>query len=192
MGMSAADQARARWGMGQNAPVVHSGGGDGLDFEDARSTARGLMPQLVGLDGIVRKTTLAELDALFVRFGLKLLPAETKSYNPPGQMLFYQRGRLLVRIKTKGNPANAQHRANQPHLSVGLMKDSQDLGFDAEMIKFTPTGGVQPKSLNANPGPKRTLIPVTGTPGSQQYDGNDATWAKETHFNFPPGISLVS
>ena len=192
MAVSAVDQARARWGLDQSAPVVINGGGDGLAFEDARNTARGLMPQLVGLDGIVRKTTLAELDALFISFGLKLLPKETKDYNPPGRMLFYQRGRLLVRIKTKGNLPNAAHRANQPHLSVGLMKDNQDLGFDAELIKFTPTGGVQPKSLNAKPGPKRTLIPVTGTLSSQQYDGDDAKWAKATHFNFPAGVTLVS
>jgi hypothetical protein len=182
---SAADTARARWGIGQGVPIVYAGTGDGALFDDARSTARGLMPQLVSLDGIVRKTTLAELDSLLTSFGLKEI--DDQPYNPPGRQLFYSRGRLLIRIKTRGNPPNASYRANQPHLSVSLMKDGEDTSFAAEMVKFSPEGKAQPKSTG-----KGTLfLPVTGTAGNVRFRGDAEAWAKSTHFNFPPSIMEV-
>jgi hypothetical protein len=191
MTQNAVDRARARWGIDQHTPVSIDGAGDGQGFDDARNTARGLMPQLVGLDGVVRKTTLAELDALLSSFGLKYLSDKAKDYNPPGRMLYYQRGRLLVRIKTKGNPPKAKYRENQPHLSVGLMKDDQDTGFQAEVVKFSPTGRARPKSTNAKSG-ERTLLPVTGTVNNPKYDGDEGLWASSTHFDFPRGIALLT
>jgi hypothetical protein len=191
MAQTAADRARVQWGIDQQTPVVVDGSGDGQQYEDARKTARGLMPQLVGLDGIVRKTTLAELHALLTSFGLEFLKDKIKDYNAPGQMLYYQRGRLLVRVKTKGNPPNVKYRANQPHLSVGLMKDDKDTEFEAEVVKFSPAGRAQPKSTDPRPG-KRTLLPVTGTVDNPRYDGDAKEWARSTHFNFAPGITLLT
>ena len=187
----AEDLARVRWGIDKETPVILAGTGDGQAFEDARKTARALMPQLVGLDGIVRKNTLAELESLFTSFDLVFLEKQTKDCNPPGRMLFYQRGRLLVRIKTKGNPPDKKYRVDQPHLSVGLMKDDQDVEFDAEIVKFSPAGRAQPKSTDARP-EKRTLLPVTGTARKPKFDGNADAWSQATHFNFAPGVTLVT
>jgi hypothetical protein len=191
MAQKAEDLARTRWGIEPQTSVVIRGAGDSREFDDARNTARGLMPQLVGLDGVVRKTSLAELDTLLSNFGLELLTNKSKDYNPPGRMLFYRRGRLLVRVKTKGNPPNAKYRANQPHLSVGLMKDDQDLDFEAEVVKFSAAGRAKPKSTD--PGSKtRTLLPVTGTIDNPNYDGDAGEWARSTHFNFGPGLTLLT
>jgi hypothetical protein len=190
MAQNAVDRARARWGIDQQTPVSIDGAGDGNAFDDARNTAHGLMPQLVSLDGVVRKSSLAELDALLTSFGLELLKSKTKDYNAPGRMLFYQRGRLLVRIKTKGNLPNATYRANQPHLSVGLMRDDQDLAFESEVVKFSPAGRARPKSTDPR-ADRRTLLPVTGTVNNPKYDGDEGEWARSTHFNFAPGLTIL-
>jgi hypothetical protein len=124
MALSAVDKARTRWGMDQQTPVVIDGSGDGQEYEDARKTVRGLMPQLVGLDGVVRKTTLAELNSLMISFGLEKVDEK----DSPKEQLFYQRGRLLIRIKPRGNRPGAKYREGQPHLSVCLMKDGVDTG----------------------------------------------------------------
>jgi hypothetical protein len=187
----AEDLARVRWGIDKDTPVILAGTGDGQAFEDARKAARILMPQLVGLDGIVRKNTLAELESLFTSLDLKLVKDATIDCNPPGRMLFYRRGRLLVRIKTKGNPPDKKYRVDQPHLSVVLMKGEQDIEFDAEVVKFSPAGRAQPKSTDARP-ENRTLLPVTGTAKKPKFDGNADVWSRATHFNFAPGITLVT
>jgi hypothetical protein len=190
MARRAIDQARERWGIDPGVPVVLEGSGSGQLFEDARKTVRGLMPQLVGLDGVVLKTTLAGLDKLLSSFGLER--TGDQPYNPPGRQLFYRKGLLLIRIKTKGNPPEAKYRANQPHLSVGLMKDSADDSFQAEIVKFSPTGRARPKATKADKeGNLPPLLPVTVTKGNVSYSGDEGQWAKMTHFNFPPGINEV-
>ena len=186
MAQNAIDRARDRWGIDEQTPVVIDGSGDGRLFEDARKTVRGLMPQLVGLDGVVVKTRLADLHKLLTDFGLR--KTGDNEYNAPGRQLFYKKGRLLVRIKTKGNPLNARYRANQPHLSVGLMRDSVDTSFQAEMVKFSPIGRARPKSTQ----PGTFLLPVTGTSERPSYSGDADEWGRMTHFNFPPGIAEVT
>jgi hypothetical protein len=186
MTQNATDRARDRWGISKETPVVIDGAGDGGLFEDARQTVRGLMPQLVGLDGVVLKTKLAELHKLLTDFGLQ--KTDDQGYNPPGRQLFYKKGRLLVRIKTKGNPPSARYRANQPHLSVGLMRDSVDTSFDAEMVKFSPIGRARPKSTR----PGTFLLPVTGTSERPSYSGDPDEWGRMTHFSFPPDIAEVT
>jgi hypothetical protein len=172
--------------ISKETPVVIDGAGDGGLFEDARKTVHGLMPQLVGLDGVVLKTKLAELNKLLTDFGLQKTAEE--DYNPPGRQLFYKKGRLLVRIKTKGNPPEARYRANQPHLSVGLMRDTVDTSFQAEMVKFSPLGRARPKST----GRSTFLLPVTGTREHPTYSGDADEWGRMTHFNFPPDIAVVT
>jgi hypothetical protein len=190
MGPSAVDRARQQWGIDPGVPVVLEGSGSSQLFEDARKTVRGLMPQLVGLDGVVRKATLAALDELLTSFGLE--KTGDQPYNPPGRQLFYRKGLLLIRIKTKGNSPKAKYRANQPHLSVGLMKDPADDSFQAEVVKFSPTGRARPKATRADKeGTLPPLLPVTATNGKVSYSGDEEQWAKMTHFNFPPGVTEV-
>jgi hypothetical protein len=74
--------------ISKETPVVIDGAGDGGLFEDARKTVHGLMPELVGLDGVVLKTKLAELHKLLTDFGLQKTAEE--DYNPPGRQLFYK------------------------------------------------------------------------------------------------------
>ena len=187
---TAVDRAREKWGLDKETPIVIDGSGDGQQYQEARKTVRGLMPQLVGLDGIVRKNTLTDLDSLLTSFGFKRIKEEP--YNEPGRQIFYRYGRVMIRIKTKGNEPGEKYRVDQPHLSVSLMENDVDTGFKAEMVKFSPTARARPKSVFK----KTPFLPVTGTKtptaDNRRYSGDDKEWARMTHFNFAPGITLVT
>ena len=97
-------------------------------------------------------------------------------------MLFYLRGRLLVRIKTRGEKPTSSFRAGLPHVSFVLLKGTWETidgrpvmktDFDEELGKFDVTATLVPKRPPHNP------------PQSWIEKAANEEWSDNTHFVFP-------
>lgn len=159
-------------------------------YDDVKQLATVAMNQLVDeQSGLVRFSDLLGLDGALRDLGFQLVQRE--AYGPPGgAQLFYRSGRIVVRVKTKGDEKG--YRANQPHLSVSL-NDGQGLDWQNDQAKFNAAGKIEPKVMTPadkfRPGndfqgnPRRFELILGG-----KYDGpGPDVWAGRTHFQFPPG-----
>jgi len=152
-----------------------------------KSLGKRLMAALIDpTSRIVQTGSLKQLEALLSHYGFQ--KASDVAYGPPGgRQLFYKQGRIVVRVKTKGDEAG--FRANQPHLSVAL---TDGAGFDwfNDLAKFNHQGMIAAKSMGRaeafrpidhQGNPQRFVVLLGG-----QYDGPGAdAWAQRTHFSFP-------
>jgi len=96
-------------------------------------------------------------------------------------MLFYVKGNVLVRIKTRGT--RTKYRGGVPHLTVSMQSGKRtadgklDTNYEEEIGKFDVSGNVVSKQV----------------PNAPQYNANLSflgranaeKWSDETHFNFP-------
>jgi hypothetical protein len=177
---SAIDRAKTRWLLPDTHQVVFPGLDSGVEFERACELARLLMPRLIGPDKVVRAKSLAELEVALSALGVRYF--SEKPYGPPtGRMIFYNCGRLFVRVKTCGE-LEGKYRVGVPHLSVFLVNrdnlTGQDLiDFGNEFVKFSSTGLARQKG-DRQRDPERT-------PKLRLVGIDMETWAGETHFNFP-------
>ena len=108
-----------------------------------------------------------------------------------GHQIFYTKGSVLVRIKTRGaNPrttggagGNAKtDRRGEPHLTVSLLSGATlngalDTSYDEEQGKFHVGGGV----VNKAPNPRS---PIYDVQRSAMAQGTQDTWSDQTHFGF--------
>ena len=124
--------------------------------------------------------SLARLHAELKLHGLNLV--ERRRDGPEaGYMLFYLKGNILVRIKTRGS--RGKYRGGVPHLSVCVLSGNRnvdgslDTSFDAEVGKFDVRGNLVSKKLPSNPEYNVKLSPLG--------KANAETWSDETHFDFP-------
>lgn len=140
----------------------------------------------------VRCGSMVELHTLLRREGLNVV--RNDSYGPPGgRQLFYRSGGVVVRIKTLGDEKG--YRANQPHLSIGLV-DEAGLDWQHERGKFTASGRLTAKSIvtpesfqvvDHDGNPQRFIVIQGG-----EYDGpSPDTWAQSTHFPLPEGFDAT-
>lgn len=161
--------------------------------DDASATVLGSKVIRGVIDPITKTvafSSLALLDRMLRRLGFVL--AQREPYGPAGgRQLFYQSGRVVVRIKTKGDAKG--FRAGQPHLSVGLT-DGKGRSWSNERAKFSSRGRVAAKALvepeRFQPidfeGQPQRFVVIRG--GLDEGPGPDA-WAARTHFPFPPQFS---
>ncbi len=162
---------------------------------------RSFMPRVVnGSTKLVNCSTFAELDGLLRSNGFKL--STVKEWGPAGgKQLFYERGNVCCRLKTKGDRAGK--RENTPHISFGV-NDGVGTGWYNDIAKVRYDGKLTPKLLTprerfqvtenvTNPGtptPQRYVSIVGGrTPGNHELL-QDA-WAADCHFNMPSNFSWV-
>ena len=125
--------------------------------------------------------SLGRLHAELLMLGLRLT---TKKEEGPeqGYMLFYVKGNILVRIKTRGSAS--RYRGGVPHLSVSLVSGALvksgtlDTSFEAEQGKFHAGGGL----VNKQAPSKSSLYNSTKNASAK---GNAEDWADGTHFDFP-------
>lgn len=108
-----------------------------------------------------------------------------------GHQIFYTKGNVLVRVKTRGaNVRKVQgvagstklERRGEPHLTVSLLSGrllngKLDTGYDEEQGKFHVGGGV----VNKAPNPKSPIYDVQISAAGQT---NQDTWSDHTHFGF--------
>jgi hypothetical protein len=112
--------------------------------------------------------------------GLRLVARE--KYGPEaGFMLFYAKGRVLVRIKTRGGQPRGS-----PHLTVsmvaGTMNEFGQSDYSDDLGKFHLSGGL------VNPDPidkKRKGIRRAKGFDHQVAKSRTQMWADATHFDFP-------
>jgi len=132
--------------------------------------------------------SLGRLHAELAAHGMKLI--EKQSFGPEaGYMLFYRKGNVVVRIKTRG--AQGRMRGGQPHLSVILVsgrRSTTDIvgrpthygailtDYANEEGKFSIHGGV------VNKQPRGPYYDQQASPDGKSL-GED--WADLTHFVFP-------
>lgn len=157
------------------------------EYTDVKDRAVKLMSLLIdGSTRLVRFSSLVAVHASLNRHGFRLI--QKQCFGPVGgYQLFYASGRLLVRIKTRGDERGP--RANQPHLSVSLY-DGKALDWQNDQAKFNALGRVEPKAMTTpdrfqpvdfQGNPQRFMLILGG-----QYDGEGAdAWANRTHFQFP-------
>jgi hypothetical protein len=176
------DRARERWRIPAGQPILIEGQGDGKLYDEARHLANSILPKMVREDRYITFKSLKEVDTFLRQYGLERLLDRDVPYNPPGRMIFYRKGLVLVRIKTKGNPPGAPYRANRPHLSVSLMNSTESTDFSAEIVKFNPLGRPQPHTLKLG---TARFLPIDP---KGKYAGDDAEWGRTTHLEFDPAI----
>jgi hypothetical protein len=162
------------------------------EYSEVKASAARLMALLIDADThLVRFPSLIALHASLNRHGFHLI--QKQAYGPAGgYQLFYARGRLLVRLKTRGDENGP--RANQPHLSVSLY-DGKALDWQNDQAKFNARGGVEPKAMTTpdrfneidfQGNPQRFMLILGG-----KYDGPGAdAWANRTHFQFPTSCNF--
>jgi hypothetical protein len=122
--------------------------------------------------------SVSKLHGELVLSGFKLIKRESFKSPIAGWQLFYLRGRVLVRVKTRGAERDKDaHRRGAPHLTISLIsgqhddKGAIDTSWDAELGKFHLSGGLVNKS------PAMRNVPVANSRNDE--------WADETHFDFP-------
>ena len=162
------------------------------EYTEVKEKAVKLMNLIVDADTrLVRFASLLALHDSLNRHGFRLI--QKQSYGPAGgYQIFYASGRLLVRIKTRGDEKGP--RANQPHLSVSLY-DGRALDWQNDQAKINARGRVEPKAMTTaerfqpidfQGNPQRFVLILGG-----QYDGAGADpWANRTHFQFPPAFDF--
>jgi hypothetical protein len=162
------------------------------EYTEIKEKAAKLMSLLVNADSrLVRFESLKALNESLNRHGFQVI--QKQCYGPPGgYQIFYASGRLLVRIKTRGDEKGP--RANQPHLSVSLY-DGKALDWQNDQAKFNAHGRVEPKAMTTaerfqpidfQGNPQRFMLILGG-----QYDGAGADpWANRTHFQFPRSFNF--
>jgi len=120
--------------------------------------------------------------------GLAFQKISDVEYGPAsGRQIFYRNGRVVVRVKTKGDKAG--FRANQPHLSAALT-DGAGLDWFNELAKFNYQGQLAAKAMTTperfqptdHQGNSQRFVVIMG--GQYSGPGPDA-WAQRTHFTFP-------
>jgi hypothetical protein len=162
------------------------------EYLEVKENAAKLMALLIDTDThLVRFSSLLELHASLNRHGFRLI--QKQAYGPAGGcQLFYSSGRLLVRLKTRGDERGP--RASQPHLSVSLY-DGKALDWQNDQAKFNARGGVEPKAMTT--ADRFQEIDFQGNPQrfmlilGEQYDGPGAdAWANRTHFQFPASYNF--
>lgn len=100
---------------------------------------------------------------------------------PLGPILVWRNERVIVRIKTRGEPATAEHRPCLAHMSVCLVSGAMhgpgrvDTRWGAEVGKFTYAGRLVEKTPAA----------VTRSVPEHLAKSERETWADDTHFVFP-------
>jgi hypothetical protein len=140
---------------------------------------------------LVRFSSLLALHDSLNRHGFRVI--QKQHYGPAGgYQMFYASGRLLVRIKTRGDEKGP--RANQPHLSVSLY-DGKALDWQNDQAKFNARGRVEPKAMTTpdrfqpidfQGNPQRFILILGG-----KYDGaGPDPWANRTHFQFPASFNF--
>jgi len=165
------------------------------DYAETKQFGAVVMNRLVDAgSGIVRYSDLLSLDAV-LRDELGFRLEQKEAFGPPGGwQLFYRNGRIVVRVKTKGDAKG--YRADQPHLSVSL-NDGNGLDWQNDQAKFSAAGKIAPKVMT----PAEKFQPGTDFQGNPRrfelilggrYSGpGPDVWAGRTHFPFPPGSTLV-
>ena len=100
---------------------------------------------------------------------------------PFSPLLIWRKGRVIVRIKPRGDKPEAQYRQGLAHMSVCLVSgaagpDGQmSLEFSQELGKFTASGQL----LSKGPGAAMSQAPPYLKKSASE------TWADDTHFLFP-------
>ncbi len=179
--------------------VVHGGVGPeqvGMLQRTLQVTKR-VMPKLVnGQTKLVKLKSIQEMDQVLRQEGFKLTAAQ--EYGPPGgKQLFYQRGNLCVRIKTKGDAGGP--RADTPHISMGVndglgtawYNDLAKVGADGRLTFKAQTTVDKFKPFEQDgKTPQRFISILGGKTQGNPKDINDA-WAQNCHFNLDAGFSLT-
>jgi hypothetical protein len=108
-----------------------------------------------------------------------------------GHQIFYTKGSVLVRVKTRGanlrttkgvGGSTKSDRRGEPHLTVSLLSGKSvngklDTSYDEEHGKFHVGGGVVNKAPNSR-------SPIYDVQKSAAGQGTQDTWSDQTHFGF--------
>ncbi len=158
--------------------------------------SRRFMPRIVNASSrMVVFERFQDMDAYLRSEGFKITGVE-EGYGPPGgQQIFYEKGNISCRVKTKGETGGPRERT--PHISFGV-NDGTGTTWYNDMAKITADGRLTFK-LNTPVSrfkPTETITDPT-KPTQQRYvgiqggldptDGNamQDAWAQNCHFNLP-------
>lgn len=159
---------------------------------------RNFMPQVVNPSTrLVAPKDIAQLNHVLTSNGFKL--TTVSEWGPQGgKQLFYERGNICCRVKTKGDASGP--RTGQAHLSVGV-NDGLGTAWYNDMAKVAVDGRLTFKATNAAEKFQPMLTMSDGTRVPQRFiglyggleKGNPAAlqdaWAANCHFNMPSGFS---
>jgi hypothetical protein len=165
-----------------------------LDSLDAcRQAGPALMATLVDRTSqLARFTVLETLKEVLEDLGFRVVL--NQEFGPPGgRQIFFQRGLVVVRVKTRGDKAGP--RANKGHLSAGIT-DGKGLDWTNDLAKYNAEGKFAAKAFTS--AEKFKPIDFQGNPQRFvmiQGGANNTTpeedeklfdaWANRVHFNFP-------
>lgn len=106
-----------------------------------------------------------------------------------GRQLFYRRGNVLVRVKTRGTAFRAR-----PHITVSMVdvRGSDDEvwhTWDRERVKFTADGNPDWKNMSDGNSPFPFSFPTRIIDGLT--NGDKDVWADDCHFDLPEGFDAA-
>ncbi len=188
--------ARAKWLRGE-AEVLK--GGLDAATQTALEQAKEVMPRVMnrivdGSSNLVKPVEFKVFHRTMQEEGFSLYEADT--FGPEGgYQLFYRKGNVVARFKTKGNAPGAPARVGDPHISFSLT-DGQALKWENDLAKINAQGKLRPKMIvEADKMPRMNVDMIEK--GTRPYwyvedrsltkAGQDA-WANATHFNTPAGF----
>lgn len=148
--------------------------------------AKRLMTALVEpASRLVRTSSMSSLDCSLQTLGFQKI--SDVEFGPlGGRQLFYRNGRIVVRVKTKGDKAG--FRANQPHISAALT-DGVGIEWFNELAKFNYQGELAAKAMTTperfqatdhQGNPQRFVVIM----GGEYVGAGPEAWAARTHFPF--------
>jgi hypothetical protein len=166
------------------------------DLQEIRSTMQRVMGELIdGGTSTIKAVNLRALDRALERQGFKLFQAQP--FGPQGgYQLFYRNGRVVARVKTRGDAGGP--RAGVTHASFSL-SDGWGLRWEHDIAKITKSGGFAPKNIVSLDDWVKNNMGASQNLGSRNFwyavrkdhtkEAADA-WANSTHFNARSGFGL--
>ncbi|MBA3312908.1 MAG: hypothetical protein M3552_10735 [Planctomycetota bacterium] len=140
----------------------------------------------------IKITSLMRLDdTLRTRCGLRRVRNDGESPERPGEFnggrqLFYLRGNVLVRVKTRGTRFRPRAHVTVSMCDIRGVGDKEWHAWDRERAKFTANGHPEWKNVSdggsSTPYSFPTRIINGLTPGAQDK------WADNCHFDLPEGF----
>ncbi|MCZ2156509.1 MAG: hypothetical protein LC114_21830 [Bryobacterales bacterium] len=150
---------------------------------------RSLMPKIVDQSSkMVRFGSFMELDSTLRSNGFRL--TSVKEWGPPGgEQLFYERGNVCCRVKTKGD--NSGKRERIPHISFGVndgvgtawYNDIAKVRYDGKLTAKLETPLAKYERFEKDGVTPQRYVSITGGRVPGNHELLQDAWAHDCHFN---------
>lgn len=184
--------ARARWRRGEVEGVEVIKGGLDPAAKTALDQLRETMPRVMarilnGSTKMIRPTNIRDLHRIMKEEGFTLFKVD--KFGPEGGFqMFYRKGNIVARLKTKGNAGGV--RVGEPHVSFSLT-DGGALHWENDIAKISAAGKVRPKMIVEEVVPTSNMGARPFWYVEQQGVTKQAldAWGSATHFPAPSSFN---